>query len=64
MHQNTVQKVAVMLLIIGLTILCHLVGFKGCIYNAMLDSLVDINCDAQGFPSYQFTKKHFLVKTI
>lgn len=28
MHQNTVQKVAVMLLIIGLIIPCHLLGLS------------------------------------
>lgn len=35
MHQNTVQKVAVMLLIIGVIIPCHLLGLDS-IHNAII----------------------------
>lgn len=42
MHQNTVQKVAVMLLIIGLIIPCHLLGLSNLSTTLLAIDIIDI----------------------
>lgn len=42
MHQNTVQKVAVMLLIIGLIIPCHLLGLSNLSTTLLAIDITDI----------------------
>lgn len=62
MHQNTVQKVAVMLLIIGLIIPCHLLGLSNLSTTLLAIAIIDIAQDFLKAANSRFSSHELLTQ--